>query len=568
MTQASDGFRKRIVRRTDALDTPLTDAGLLGRLLSSRGLASQEELDHSLKGLYPPTLLKGVDEAADILFKALEADASILVVGDFDADGATSCALMVSVLKSLGASQVNYLVPDRFRFGYGLSPEIVEVAAAFAPDLLITVDNGIASCDGVAAAGERGMEVVITDHHLPGAVLPAAAAIVNPSQPGCEFPSKHLAGVGVAFYLLSVLRARLRSSGWFEHRQEPNLAEWLDLVALGTVADVVPLDQNNRRLVAEGLKRIRAGRSRPGIRALAEVAGVDLNSMVTRDLAFSIAPRLNAAGRLQDMTVGIECLLAEGDQAVELATHLDELNRERREIETDMRDQAMAFLSDLSFDGEKAAGICLFRENWHEGVVGIIASRVKEKSHRPVIAFARVGKDELKGSGRSVSGFHMRDALDAIATSHPGLLIRFGGHAMAAGLSLGAESFEKFVDAFDREVRQRLGEAAIEQVVVTDGELGEAVTINVARQLESAAPWGQGFPEPEFDDRFEILEQRIVGGRHLKMLLQPEIGQPVDAICFNQGGLVDARFIRCAYRIEVNRYRGMERPQLVVSLIL
>ncbi|MBT4160255.1 MAG: single-stranded-DNA-specific exonuclease RecJ [Gammaproteobacteria bacterium] len=567
MIAGSGGFRKRIVRR-DCPQILTHESPLLARLFGARGLVSQDELDLSLKGLENPSTLKGVDQAADILVTALEADASVLIVGDFDADGATSCALMVSVLKAFGASQVNYLVPDRFRYGYGLSTEIVEVAASMNPDLLVTVDNGIASCEGVDYANGLGMEVIVTDHHLPGEVLPAAAAIVNPNQPGCGFPDKHLAGVGVAFYLLSVLRSKLRDSGWFDGREEPSLANWLDLVALGTVADVVPLSQNNRRLIAEGLKRMRAGRARPGIKALMEVSGIDPGSLVTRDLAFSIAPRVNAAGRLQDMSIGIECLLAEGENSTELAQHLDELNGERREIETDMRDQAMQYLTDLSLEDEKAAGLCLFRENWHEGVVGIIAARIKEKSHRPVIAFARVAGDELKGSGRSVQGFHMRDALDAIATRHPGLLKKFGGHAMAAGLSLAAEDLDRFIAAFNEEVLGQLGEAKIEQVVVTDGELDEPVTIQLARLLESAAPWGQGFPEPEFDDKFEILEQRIVGGRHLKMLLQPNLGAPVDAICFNQGGLAESRYVRCAYRIEVNRFRGMEKPQLVVSLIL
>ena len=561
------GIRRRIVRRDSP--SPLDhDSALLGRLFAARGLKSVEELDHGLQGLLPPGSMKGLEEAASIVAIAIEAETSILVVGDFDADGATSCALLVSALKDMGVANVNYLVPDRFRFGYGLSKEIVEVARQFSPDLLITVDNGIASLEGVEHANSLGMEVIVTDHHLPGSKLPDAAAIVNPNQPGCEFPSKQLAGVGVAFYLLSAVRSALREQGWFLDRQEPNLADWLDLVALGTIADVVPLDQNNRRLVTEGLRRIRAGRGRPGLQALIQVSGLDASTLVTRDLAFSIAPRLNAAGRLQDMTIGIECLLANGDSATQLATHLDELNRERREIETDMRDQAMQYLESLSLDDNKAAGLCLFRENWHEGVVGIIASRVKEKSYRPVIAFAAVGEGELKGSGRSIAGFHMRDALDAIAARYPGLLIRFGGHAMAAGLSLKRNDLDRFTAAFNEEVVLHLGEANIEQVVTSDGEIGEPITIQIARTLETAAPWGHGLQEPEFDDEFEVLEQRIVGGRHLKLLLQPGDGAPVEAICFNQGGLVESRRIRAAYRIEVNRYRGMEKPQLIVSLIV
>ena len=567
MTARVRGNSMRIVRR-DSVDPLDCDSPLLGRLFASRGLVSIEELDHSLQGLLPPSALKGIDSAAEIVCAAIEAEASILVVGDFDADGATSCALLVSALRAMRVSSVNYLVPDRFKFGYGLSPEIVEVAASLSPDLLITVDNGIASIEGVELANSLGIEVIVTDHHLPGSSLPGASAIVNPNQPGCEFPSKHLAGVGVAFYLLSVVRSELRARNWFDGRNEPNLADWLDLVALGTIADVVQLDQNNRRLVHEGLRRIRAGRARPGLNALIEISGLDRTTLHTRDLAFSVAPRLNAAGRLQDMTVGIECLLSTGDRALELATHLDELNQERREIEANMRDQALQFLEELSLDDRKIAGLCVYRDNWHEGVVGIIASRIKERTFRPVIAFAPVANGELKGSGRSVAGFHLRDALDSIATRHPGLLLRFGGHAMAAGLSLKRADFEQFSAAFDVEVVKSLGEAYQEQVVTTDGALGEDISIHTARLLESAAPWGQGLPEPEFDDDFEVLEQRIVGGRHLKLLLQPTRGQPLDAICFNHPGLLESRHIHCAYRIEINRFRGSEKPQVVISLIL
>jgi len=559
-------MKKRIVRRESPGDLDFA-APLLGRVLAARGVRSKDDLDHSLGGLLPPDL-KGIDKAAGILVRAVKENRSILIVGDFDADGATSCALMVTALKAMGAGKVNYLVPDRFRFGYGLTPEIVEVARDFQPDVVVTVDNGIASIDGVARANQLGMTVVVTDHHLPGAQLPDAGAIVNPNQPGCAFPSKYLAGVGVSFYLLSVLRRMLRDEGWFNARDELNLADFLDLVALGTVADVVPMDQNNRRLVSEGLKRIRAGRIRPGLLAMLRVSGVDPRFVTSRDLAFSIAPRLNAAGRLQDMTVGIECLMADDERAQELAEHLDALNKERREIESDMRDQAMSVLAGISPGNATAAGICLYDKAWHQGVVGIVASRIKEKSQRPVIAFADAGNGELKGSGRSVQGFHMRDGLDAIATRHPGLLNKFGGHAMAAGLSLQGEHYARFTEAFDDEVRRVLGEAPIEQVAITDGEVAEAITVDLARQLESAAPWGQGFPEPEFDGRFEILEQRLVGERHLKLLLQPETGGPVDAICFNHPSLVEGRYIECAFRIEVNRYRGSEKPQLLVTLIL
>ena len=559
-------MRKRIVRRKEQVPLAFTTP-LLARVLSARGVRSKNDLDHSLTGLLPPTL-KDIECAADILIDALRENRSILIVGDFDADGATSCALMVTVLRAMGAARVNYLVPDRFRFGYGLTPEIVEVAREFSPDVIVTVDNGIASIEGVSRANELGVTVVVTDHHLPGNQLPDAGAIVNPNQPGCSFPGKSLAGVGVAFYLLSVIRSRLREDGWFQSRPEINLAEHLDLVALGTVADVVPLDQNNRRLVAEGLRRICAGRARPGLLALLSIAGVDPRHLTSRDLAFSIAPRLNAAGRLQDMSLGIECLMAEGERASELAEHLDALNAERREIETNMREQALEVLAEISFDDRDLAGLCLYDPGWHQGVVGIVASRIKEKSQRPVIAFANAGEGELKGSGRSVQGFHLRDALDSIATRNPGLLNRFGGHAMAAGLSLQEHLFDRFRRAFDEEVRRELGEAPIEQVAVTDGALNEPITIELARDLETAAPWGQSFPEPEFDGRFEILEQRLVGGRHLKLLLQPDQGEPVDAICFNHPDLIEGRQVECAFRIEVNRYRGFENPQLLVTLIL
>ena len=567
MTSVVRRTSKRIVRRQfrQILDC---DSPLLGRLLAARGLASVDELDHSLQGLLPPDQLKDIGNAAKIVSAAIEANESILVVGDFDADGATACAMMVSALRAMGVDSIDYLVPDRFKFGYGLSPEIVQVAAGRNPDLLITVDNGMSSIDGVSLANRLGMNVVVTDHHLPGSSLPAAAAIVNPNQPGCEFKSKHLAGVGVAFYLLSAVRSHLRDRKWFVGRAEPNLADWLDLVALGTVADVVQLDQNNRRLVHEGLRRIRAGKARPGLNALIETAGLDRTSLLTRHLAFSIAPRLNAAGRLQDMSVGIECLLSTEDKAEELANYLDELNQERREIENNMRYQALQYVEELSLDGQNKAGLCIYGDDWHEGVIGIIAARAREMSFRPVIAFAPVSDSELKGSGRSVEGFHIRDALDAIGTRYPSLSLRFGGHAMAAGISLKRVDFDLFSAAFDYEAGKILGESNPEQKVTTDGALNEEISIQVARLLESAVPWGQGLPEPQFDDDFEILEQRLVRGQHLKMRLQPTKGHPVDAICFNRPNLIESRYIHCVYRIEVNRFRRSEKPQLVVSMFL
>ncbi|MFT7221059.1 MAG: single-stranded-DNA-specific exonuclease [Candidatus Azotimanducaceae bacterium] len=559
------GFvKKRIVRRK-----PSTEEGgtLLERLFALRGISNPSELDHGLAGMLPPSSLKNLEIAADLVAKHLHLNSKILIVGDFDADGATSCALMVSALTAMGAVGVEYLVPDRFRYGYGLTPEIVEVAFARSPDLIITVDNGIASIDGVNRANALGIQVLVTDHHLPGGTLPDAETILNPNQPGCEFASKALAGVGVAFYLLIGLRQNLRASGWFEQRLEPNLAEFLDLVALGTIADVVPMDQNNRRLVSEGLKRIRAGRCRPGLAALLAVSGIDPKQVASRDLAFFVGPRLNAAGRLEDMTIGIECLMADDHSAPALAMQLDDLNSQRKDIEADMREEAMHALKTLSLKDQQTAGLCFYRPDWHQGIVGIVASRIKDKSHRPVIAFARVGENELKGSGRSIQGFHMRDALDLIATRHQGLLTKFGGHAMAAGLTLRESDFESFSAAFDEVVRETLGEASIEQVVITDGELGQPPTLQLAKDIVDAAPWGQGFPEPEFDDKFEILSQRIVGSAHLKLLLQPTEGPPIDAICFNQGLTVDGRYVRCAYRLDINRYRGAEKPQLIVSLI-
>ncbi|MEM7291057.1 MAG: single-stranded-DNA-specific exonuclease RecJ [Pseudomonadota bacterium] len=558
-------MNKRIIRRKP-LAAPLDDS-LVARLFAARGITDTKQLELDLDGLLPPDSLKNLSLAAELLVDHIRSGNRILIVGDFDADGATSCALMMKGLTALGAKHVSYLVPDRFKFGYGLTPEIVEVAAQRSPDLIITVDNGIASVEGVAEANRINIPVLITDHHLPGNVLPDAAAIVNPNQPGCGFASKSLAGVGVAFYVLIGLRMLLRQLGWFESHPEPNLANLLDLVALGTVADLVPMDQNNRRLVAAGLRRIRSSQCSPGIRSLLQIAGVDNKVATTRDLGFFVAPRLNAAGRLEDMSIGIECLLSDDQEAPACAARLDELNAERKAIESDMRTQAMQNLESLTIEDNKLAGICIYDRAWHQGVVGIIASRVKEKTYRPVIAFARGEEGELKGSGRSIPDFHMRDALDLVATRHPHLLSRFGGHAMAAGLSLKEHQLPAFERAFDDVVREQLGEAQVEQVVETDGELGEPITLELAQTLATAAPWGQGFPEPEFDDEFEIVSQRLLSGQHLKMILQPNLGPSVDAICFNQSTTIEGRFVRCAYRVDVNRYRDRESVQLIVSLI-
>ncbi len=503
--------------------------------------------------------------AVSVLEQALVGRQNILIVGDFDADGATSCALMVAGFTALGATRVDYLVPDRFRFGYGLTPEIVDASREFEPAVIVTVDNGISSIEGVARANSLGIQVVITDHHLSGEVLPDAAAIVNPNQPGCTFESKALAGVGVAFYVLMALRSRLRDAGWFAG-PEPNLAELLDLVALGTIADVVPMDRNNRILVSEGLRRIRAGRARPGINALIALTNNDTKNITSTSLAFGIAPRLNAAGRLENMSLGIECLLAEAAPAQLLATRLNDLNEERKSIELDMKIQAEQYVEKFANASDSRVGVSLYHPDWHQGVVGIVASRIKDKIHRPVIAFARAGDQELKGSGRSIPGLHIRDALDTIAARNPGLLIKFGGHAMAAGLSIAPADFDRFSELFDVEAARWLGADELEQTLVSDGEIEAEISLRVVREVLDAAPWGQGFPEPLFDGEFEVLDQRIVGQRHLKLKLRPCASQQVlEAIAFNHDRLLDERTIRLAYRLDINHYRGRESVQLIIE---
>jgi len=547
---------------------------VLKQVYAARAIESSGDLNYSLDRLLPPDRLGGLEPAVDLLAEAVEASWRILVVGDFDADGATSCALCLRALRGMGAAWVDYLVPNRFEYGYGLTPEIVAVAATRRPDLLITVDNGISSLAGVAAARERGIRVLVTDHHLPGAELPSANAIVNPSLYGEEFPGRHLAGVGVAFYVMLALRAGLRARGWFARQglSEPNLGVLLELVALGTVADVVPLDRNNRLLVQQGLQRIRAGRCLPGIRALLEVGGRVTARTVSADLGFVIGPRLNAAGRLEDMSLGIECLLTDNDASARvMATRLDALNRDRKEIEADMQAQALAIIESLLLDTrEPPTGFCLFDPHWHQGVIGILAARIKERFHRPVIAFARAGKGELKGSGRSIAGLHIRDTLDAIAARHPELLSHFGGHAMAAGLTLAEENFTAFEAAFIAEVSRVLSEDDLQDVIHTDGSLPEEeLSLTTAKLLREAGPWGQGFPAPQFEGEFVILEQRVVGERHLKMVLKPRDGsRHLDGIAFNcevqpvTGGLV-----YLVYRLDVNEYRGVENVQLLVEHI-
>lgn len=571
-------LRRRIQRHAGATRDGLLPAqpeALLAALYRHRGLgegAVNQPLE--LAGLLPPADLKGIDAAVELVIDAITQGRRILVVGDFDADGATSCAVAVTGLRLLGATEVGYLVPNRFEFGYGLTPEIVAIAARSAPHLLITVDNGISSMAGVLQAQAAGIRVLITDHHLPGAELPPADAIVNPNQPGCRFASKALAGVGVIFYLLLAVRGRLRDEGWFGAGvQAPNLAELLDLVALGTVADVVPLDGNNRILVEQGLRRIRAGRARPGIQALLEVSGRPSDSVVSSDLGFAVGPRLNAAGRMDDMTLGIECLLApDPARARQLAQLLDRFNQSRRETESLMHEEA---LLELEQQGELAAealpvGLALYRPGWHQGVIGILASRLKERYHRPVIIFAQGGEGELKGSARSIPGLHIRDLLDAMATAQPDLIRRFGGHAMAAGLSIADGDYSRFATLFDQTARQWIAPEVLEGIVLSDGILPvAALTLEVARQLRYGGPWGQHFPEPLFEGEFELLQRRIVGGHHLKMLLaSAEGGEPLDAIAFRfdleQLEQLPNR-LRLAYRLDLNRYRGETRLQLVVE---
>ena len=544
---------------------------VLRRVYAARGVCSTADLDLSLERLLPVGSLDGVEAAAQLL-TAHRAAGRVLVIGDFDADGATSTALMVRSLRALNFAHVDFLVPNRFRFGYGLTPEIVALAATREPSLIVTVDNGVSSVAGVEAARQLGIPVLVTDHHLPGAVLPRAEVIVNPNLAEARFASPALAGVGVAFYVIAALA---KSLGHAEFRA----AELLDLVALGTVADVVPLDRNNRVLVAQGLRRIRAGRCVPGIRALLDAAARRIEQITAADLGFAVAPRLNAAGRLTDMSVGIACLLADQPaEAARLAATLDQLNEERREIEQRMQLEAIDIAAGVRFDddGGEALGLCLFDDSWHQGVVGLVAGRIKDRWNRPVIAFARAEDGSLRGSARSISGVNIRDALDSIATHHPGLIDKFGGHAMAAGMSMSAANLAPFRIAFAAEIAARTDRESLQGVIHSDGALTAAeLSLDTARVLRGAGPWGQGFPEPVFDGEFQIVDARIVGSRHLKMQLAadgPEAGRgrdSIDAIAFGYiGGAAEQPQLRngarvhLAYRLEINEYRGVERVQL------
>jgi single-stranded-DNA-specific exonuclease len=550
---------------------------VLQRIYAARNIQSAEELDYSLQGLLPFSALLGMDEAVVLLVNACKENKKILIVADFDADGATSCALAMRGLKSMGFSDVLYVVPNRFEFGYGLSPEIVEVAAEMKPDIIITVDNGISSIEGVALARSRNIDVLITDHHLPGSALPDANAIVNPNQPGDNFPSKNLAGVGVMFYILIALRSHLRDQNWFSENNipEPNLAELLDLVALGTVADVVPLDHNNRILVAQGLARIRSGKCCPGIRELLKAANRSLQNTTAQDLSFVVAPRLNAAGRLTDMSLGIECLLADDQQsAKDMALKLDQLNKERREIQAEMQSQAMIDIADLDLNNQASLpnGVCLFNENWHQGVVGILAGRIKDRINRPTIVFAKDKEDYIKGSARSISSVHIRDVLDTIASQHPGIISKFGGHAMAAGLTILEADFDQFSTLFDQVTGRFLTGEELDGVLVSDGELSvNELSFDLAEIIISSGPWGQGFPEPVFDGEFEIINTRIVGERHLKLQLRhPGNNRAIDAIAFNvtdEDWPESTGRVQTVYKLDINEFAGRRQLQLMVDYI-
>jgi len=568
----------KIIRRPTVDDSHLpTHLGPLLRQLYARRGVLPSECELVLKGLLRPDTMKGLDRAAKLIADAMQQEKSILIVGDFDADGATSTSVCILALRMMGASKVDYLIPNRFDYGYGLSPEIVAVAATKQAQLLITVDNGISSIEGVAAAKAFGMQVVITDHHLPGHELPKADAIVNPNQPGCQFASKSIAGVGVAFYLMTALRAELRARHWYQARgiAEPNLGTLLDIVALGTVADVVSLDSNNRILVEAGLQRVRSGRCRVGITALLEVAKRNPARIVASDFGFAVGPRLNAAGRLDEMALGVETLLCEDIMyARRMAAELDSLNQERRELEVGMQQEALKSLEYLKLNEEQLPwGIALFQEDWHQGVIGILASRIKDKYHRPVIAFADAGNGEIKGSARSIKGLHMRDLLELVNSRHPGLICKFGGHAMAAGLTLKSGGFATFAKAYDDAVREQLKPEQLTGELWSDGELTPTeLTLEIAQLLRNAGPWGQSFEEPLFDGYFKIIQQRIVGERHLKLVLETQCGTVMlDAIAFNVDlhTWPDAtiQHARIVYKLDVNEYRGNFTLQLMVEQI-
>ena len=579
---------KEIIRREQVSDDhlPKTLHPIIRQIYARRGVTNETQLELTASHLCAVDSLKGLPEACALLHIALKEQKKITVIGDFDADGATSTALMMEALKMLGSNNHHFLVPNRFKYGYGLTPEIVEIAASQGAQVLVTVDNGISCIAGVNRAKALGLEVVVTDHHLPGNTLPAADAIVNPNQLGCNFASKSLAGVGVAFYFMLALRKYLREQAWFEKQNitEPNIAQLLDLVALGTVADVVSLDANNRILVEQGLKRIRAGATRPGIQALIEIAGKNQQKLVASDFGFALGPRINAAGRLDDMAFGINCLLAKDlSTARVMAADLDDLNKARRDIEQGMQLEAEQVLKSLQFSEDNLPhGISLFHADWHQGVIGIVAGRLKEKYHRPSIVFARAndedansiessshGSNEIKGSARSIPGLHIRDLLEHIDSQHPGIILKFGGHAMAAGLSIHADKFQEFSALFEQYAQQWLSVEALTGVLASDGSLlTQDMTLSFAELLRAAGPWGQNFPEPLFDDTFTLVQQRIVGEKHLKLVVEKD-QQIFDAIAFN----VDikrwpdhqAKQVQLAYHLDINEFRGKQSVQLMVE---
>lgn len=574
-------MNSRVKRRTPIAQQPLAQSqlpDLLQRVYANRGVTDPAELEMSIQHIHPPSSLLGIEAAAELLYQAIKQQKSIVIVGDYDADGATSTALAMRGLQSLGAQNISYLVPNRFEYGYGLTPEIVDLAHKNRPDLIITVDNGISSIMGAQRARDLGIDVLVTDHHLPGSELPNANVIVNPNQPGDDFPSKALAGVGVMFYVLIALRSSMREDNWFEAQgvPVPNFAELLDLVALGTVADVVPLDRNNRILVEQGLRRIRAGQCCQGILALLRVSGNEFTHTISTDLAFYVGPRINAAGRLEDMSIGIECLLASNSSAAdELAARLHSLNIERREIESQMRDEAMKRLESLKDNNVLTAqkneiGICVYQSDWHQGVIGILAARIKEKYYRPTIAFANSGDNELKGSARSIPGVHIRDVLDTVAARNPDIISKFGGHAMAAGLSLPTQNYDQFVVAFNQVLTEWISPQDLQAEILSDGELNdEHLSLATAKILRTSGPWGQGFPVPVFDGEFTVLDYSIVGEHHLKLTLQSSEGKnSVNAIAFNYSNFDwnnRAAVVHAAFELDVNRFRGIESTQLLIK---
>jgi len=570
---------KKIIHRKvpNNIDLPDLIHPVLKRVYASRSIKSSKDLDYSLGSLIPFKQLSGIDDAVILLEEMLEQKKRILIVADFDADGATSCALAIRGLTAMGARDVIYVVPNRFEHGYGLSPEIVDIALDYDPDLIITVDNGISSIYGVEHAKKNGVKVLITDHHLPGRELPNADVIINPQLVDDRFPSKNLAGVGVIFYILLALRAKLKEKDWFENNNinYPNLANFLDLVALGTIADLVPLDKNNRTMVAHGLKLIRNNKSKPGINALLIQAGRQLSKLTSSDLSFVVAPRLNAAGRLTDMSLGIECLLADDeDSAIEIAQKLNRLNIERRKIQDDMQEEALAELEKYlqSTSGEIPRSICIYNKDWHQGVVGILASKIKEKFNRPVIVFAKENDDTLKGSARSISELHIKDVFDEIAKLHPELILSFGGHAMAAGLTIKQSHYENFSEIFDKVVSQCISSDKLEDEYLTDGELSaEDFTLPLALAIQDAGPWGQSFPEPTFAGQFKILDKRVVGENHLKLKLQSrDNSATLDAIAFNMTDTnwpPETEQIVSTYRLGINDFQGNSQVQLFLEHI-